>query len=84
MSSFDALESVTELIKRAKEWGHPAIAITDHGVVQSFPDAALAAGKDIKVLYGVEGYLINEAVEPGRKQSASRTILLSLPKSKGA
>lgn len=67
MSSFDALESVTDLIKRAKEWGHPAIAVTDHGVVQSFPDAALAAGKDIKVLYGVEGYLINEAVEPGSK-----------------
>ena len=46
-------------MKRAYEWGHPAIAITDHGVVQAFPDAS-HAGKDIKILYGVEGYLLED------------------------
>ena len=60
MSAMDALTDTKEIIKRAIEWGHPAIAITDHGVVQSFPDAAKAAGGKIKVLYGVEGYYVND------------------------
>jgi DNA polymerase-3 subunit alpha (Gram-positive type) len=51
---------VSEVVKRAIGWGHPAIAITDHGVVQSFPDAMKAAGDKIKVIYGVEGYYIND------------------------
>jgi len=60
MSAMDALTDVKEVITRAIEWGHPAIAITDHGVVQSFPDAMHAAGDKIKVIYGVEGYFIND------------------------
>jgi DNA polymerase III subunit alpha, Gram-positive type len=60
MSAMDAVTDTEAAIHRAIEWGHPAIAITDHGVVQSFPDAMKAAGDKIKVLYGVEGYYIND------------------------
>ena len=59
MSNMDALTDTEEVIKEAIRWGHPAIAITDHGVAQSFPDAWHAAGDKIKILYGVEGYFIN-------------------------
>ena len=59
MSNMDALTDTKEVIKEAIRWGHPAIAITDHGVAQSFPDAWHAAGDKIKILYGVEGYFIN-------------------------
>ena len=64
-SNMDALCSVSpkagpdsNLVKRAESWGHPAIAITDHGVVQGFPDAWHSAGA-IKLLYGMEGYFLN-------------------------
>ena len=60
MSAMDAVIDTEAIVKRAIEWGHPAIAITDHGVVQSFPDAMKAAGDKIKVIYGVEGYYIND------------------------
>jgi len=61
MSQLDALTPVTDYIKRAVEWGHKAIAITDHGVVQAFPDAMSAAEKaGIKVIYGLEAYLVDD------------------------
>ena len=60
MSNMDALTDTKEAVKRAIRWGHPAIAITDHGVAQSFPDAWHAAGDQIKILYGVEGYFVND------------------------
>ena len=59
MSNMDALTDVKAVIKEAVRWGHPAIAITDHGVAQAFPDAWHAAGNKIKILYGIEGYFIN-------------------------
>ena len=60
MSALDAVTDTVEVIQRAAEWGHQAIAITDHGVVHSFPDAMYAANDKIKVIYGVEGYYIND------------------------
>ncbi len=61
MSSMDGITSFSEMAKRAAKWGHKAIAITDHGVVQAFPEGMSAAQKyGIKVLYGVEGYIVND------------------------
>ena len=60
MSSMDGITSVGKIIEKAAKFGHKAIAITDHGVVQAFPDAQIAAKKNnIKVIYGVEGYLVD-------------------------
>ncbi len=60
MSSMDALTDTKAVIQQAIRWGHPAIAITDHGCAQSFPAAWHAAGNKIKILYGVEGYFVND------------------------
>lgn len=63
MSNMDAVSDVSDLVKQAAAWGHKAIAITDHGVVQAYPEAYLTVkqGKlDIKILYGLECYLVND------------------------
>lgn len=65
MSDMDGVSDAKAIISRACKWGHPAIAITDHGVVQAFPEAnhtyeALAADNDFKVIYGVEAYLVDD------------------------
>ena len=59
MSAMDGLNDVKHMVKTAEKWGHKAVAVTDHGVVQAFPDASHAA-KDIKILYGCEGYLLED------------------------
>lgn len=62
MSDMDGVSDVGEIIKEAAKWGHKAIAITDHGVVQAFPIAnhAIPEGSDIKLIYGVEAYLVDD------------------------
>ena len=61
MSSMDALIPPDVAVKTAKKWGHPAVAITDHGNVQGFPEAMIAADKnDMKVIYGMEAYFVND------------------------
>ncbi|CUH96129.1 DNA polymerase III PolC-type [Propionispora sp. 2/2-37] len=63
MSNMDAVVSVKKLIQTAAKWKHPAIAITDHGVVQAFPEAHEVAQKNgIKVIYGMEGYLVDQDI----------------------
>ena len=61
-SDNDSVVDVGEIISRAKEWGHPAIAITDHGVAQAFPVANHCIKKDdpFKIIYGVEGYFVDD------------------------
>ena len=62
MSAMDGMTCFSDLAKQAKEWGHSAIAITDHGVVQSFPEAMEASKKyGLKIIYGLEGYLVDDS-----------------------
>jgi len=68
MSDMDGVSEVKSIVKRAHDWGHPAIAITDHGVAQSFPDAnhyieTLDKDDPFKVIYGVEGYVVDDLTE---------------------
>ncbi|WP_026882296.1 PolC-type DNA polymerase III [Clostridium akagii] len=74
MSAMDGMTSVSKLVKRAADWGHKAIAVTDHGVVQAYPEA-MQAGKsnNIKILYGVETYLVNDG-EPIIIDAKEKTI----------
>lgn len=64
MSDMDGVSDVSDIIKQAAKWGHNAIAITDHGAVQAFPDANHTLdkidNKDFKIIYGVEGYLVDD------------------------
>lgn len=61
MSSMDGVSSLTSLVNRAHGWGHKAVAITDHGVVQGFPEGMDLSNKlGIKMIYGMEGYMIND------------------------
>ncbi len=92
MSDMDSVVDVKKLIKTAFDWGHPGIAITDHGVVQSFPDANNALNpndyededereraKNFKVIYGMEAYLVDDlkdVVTAGRRQSLDSSFVV--------
>jgi DNA polymerase-3 subunit alpha (Gram-positive type) len=65
MSSMDSVLSLKDAFETAKRWGHKAIAVTDHGVVQAFPEASeIAAELGLKVLYGLEAYMVDSTEEP--------------------
>lgn len=88
MSDMDAVSSAKDLLDKALSWGHPAMAITDHGVVQGFTEAFHAMwdlekkyenGKDFKVIYGVEAYLVDDlkkAVVNSKNQSLDETFVV--------
>ncbi|PNV63959.1 PolC-type DNA polymerase III [Clostridium sp. chh4-2] len=81
MSDMDGVSEVKDIVKRAKKWGMPAIAVTDHGNVQAYPDAnhALDKGDEFKVIYGVEGYLVDDLkqmVEDSKNQSLDDTYVV--------
>ena len=73
MSALDGVIRIRDLMDRVAEWGHKAVAITDHGVVQGFPEAyELAKARGIKLVYGMEGYLVDEP----RQKHAYHIIIL--------
>ncbi len=84
MSDMDAVSSATEIIGQAKDWGMTALAITDHGVVQAFPEAHHAAPEtgDFKVIYGCEGYLVDDEVQivtgPADKEANAPAVAFAL------
>ncbi len=81
MSDMDGVSDVSAIIKRAKKWGHQALAVTDHGVVQAFTEAnhTLDKGDPFKIIYGVEGYLVDdlkETVTNSKGQSLDETFVV--------
>ena len=77
MSALDSVVDVKEVVNTAHSWGHSAIAITDHGVVQAFPDAyAAAKGKGIKIIYGVEGYLYDDSIPTDRGKVPTYHVII--------
>ena len=84
MSPMDAVMGAGEVVNQAAKWGWSAVAITDHGVVQAFPEAANTAAKlkkkgiNIKIIYGMEGYLVGENYQ--QKESANHIILIAKDK----
>ena len=81
MSDMDGVSDVKDLIGTAISWGHKALAVTDHGIVQAFPDAnhAVPKGSDFKVIYGVEAYLVDDLkqiVQHARGQKLDDTYVV--------
>ena len=79
MSALDAMADEADIVRRAAEFGHEAVAITDHGVVQAFPRAFDAAKKcDIKVIYGMEGYMIDDTGDVYQEEFADEYVVFDL------
>ena len=76
-SAMDAVVSAKELVKQAMKFGHKAIAITDHGCVQAFPEAFHTADETIKILYGCEGYLIEAGAPLARETKRYHIIIFA-------
>ena len=76
MSSMDSVMDAADYVKQAAKWGHRAVALTDHGVVQAFPEIYKAKPKDIKVIYGCEGYLIRDGEKYNHKDTRRYHIIL--------
>lgn len=75
MSTMDGVTPAKKLIERAAKWGHTAVAITDHGVVQAFPEAQMAEkDSELKVIYGVEGYLVNNGIPVVLNENGKSTL----------
>ncbi len=74
MSDMDGVSDVKDFIRRAREWGHSAIAITDHGDVQAFTDAshAVSVDEDFKIIYGMEAYLVDDIKSPVTNAAGQR------------
>ncbi len=75
-SAMDSVMDVGDYVKQALKWGHKAIALTDHGVVQAFPDIYHAKTDDIKIIYGCEGYLIESGARYNSKDTVRYHIIL--------
>ena len=75
-SALDALTDIDEVVKTAARWGHKAIAVTDHGVVQAFPNMCSAGKKyGVKILYGCEAYYINDVDDHVAVEGASDELI---------
>lgn len=76
-SAMDGVSSIKDLIKQAKAWGHEAIAVTDHGVVQAFPEAYdVGKSEGIKIIYGMEGYIFDDIDPAAEKKKNYHCIIL--------
>ncbi|MGN1097365.1 MAG: PHP domain-containing protein, partial [Clostridia bacterium] len=75
-SAMDAVMNAADYVKQAIKWGHKAVALTDHGVVQSFPEAFHARTPDIKIIYGCEGYLIEDGEKYNQKETKRYHIII--------
>ncbi len=80
MSAMDGMNTISDYLERAAAWGHRAIALTDHGVTQAYPEAMAASAKyGVKVLYGVEAYVIDDlasVVESPKGQTLNSTFIV--------
>ncbi|MBQ8807826.1 MAG: PolC-type DNA polymerase III, partial [Clostridia bacterium] len=76
-SAMDAVVSAKDLVKQAMKYGHKAVAITDHGCVQAFPEAFHTADETIKILYGCEGYLIEKGAPLARETKRYHIIIFA-------
>lgn len=77
MSALDAVTDVDKVVATVARWGHPAVAITDHGVLQAFPEAHDAGKKyGVKIIYGLEGYLVEDNFKKNNNLKSYHIVVL--------